>query len=105
MEASQPTPVEPKQIIKKKRSRFFETYISKVLKHVAPSNGITANSKQQLNSAVCIIARRLSNIATHLTQISKKKTLSEKEVANATKIILPGELAVNATTEGEKICV
>ena len=36
----------------KKKNRYFETYISKVLKQVSIGNGITSNSKQQLNSAV-----------------------------------------------------
>ena len=102
MEALQPKPTEPKQIVKKKKTRFFETYISKVLKQVAADNGITANSKQQLNSAICAIARKISVTATHLTQVSKKKTLSEKEVSNAVKIIIPGEISVNAIAEGDQ---
>ena len=102
MEALQPKPTESKQIIKKKKTRFFETYISKVLKNVAADNGITANSKQQLNSVICSIARKLSYSATRLTQVSKKKTLSEKEVANAVKIVLPGELSTNAIAEGDQ---
>jgi histone H3/H4 len=102
MEDAQPKHNEPKQNNRKKKARFFETYISKVLKQVAPSNGITANSKQQLNSTICRIAYHLSNTATALTQISKKKTLSDKEVANAVRINMPGELAVNSLQEGEK---
>jgi histone H3 len=102
MEASQPKPAESKQIVKKKKTRFFETYISKVLKQIAAENGITANSKQQLNSAICVIARQISALSTRLTQVSLKKTLSEKEVANAVKIILPGEIAVNALAEGDQ---
>lgn len=95
MEVLQPKP-------RKKKTRYFETYISKVLKQVSPTNGITSNSKQQLNSAICKIATELSKITLLLTQISKKKTLSDKEVANAVRIIMPGELAVNSIHEGEK---
>jgi histone H3/H4 len=87
---------------KKKKTRFFETYISKVLKQVAPDHGITSNAKQQLNSAICHIANKISLTSTHLTQISKKKTLSEKEISNAVKIVFPGELSVNSITEGEQ---
>ena len=43
---------------KKKKSRFFETYISKVLKQISDKNGITSNSKQQLNSSI-VFHRRL----------------------------------------------
>ena len=35
-----------KVIMKKKKTRFFETYISKVLKRISDTNGITSNSKQ-----------------------------------------------------------
>ena len=44
---------------KKKKTRLFETYISKVLKQITDKNGITSNCKQQLNSALCIIARNI----------------------------------------------
>jgi len=42
---------------KKKKTRYFETYISKVLKQVSEKNGITSNSKKQLNRMVCIVAK------------------------------------------------
>ena len=87
---------------KKKKSRFFETYISKVLKQVSPNNGITSNSKQQLNSALCIIARTISLMVVKLTEIAKKKTLSDKEVCNAVKVLFTGELAKHAIAEGTK---
>ena len=88
--------------IKKKKSRFFETYISKVLKQVARNNGITSNSKQQLNSALCIVARAISLMSVRLTEIAKKKTISDKEVANSVRIIFSGDLASNSIREGTK---
>jgi histone H3 len=91
-----------KAVMKKKKTRFFETYISKVLKQVSESNGITANSKQQLNSALCLISRLLATTIITLTEMAKKKTMSDKEVKNALLIILPGQLAANAIIEGQK---
>jgi histone H3/H4 len=73
-------------VVKKKKTRYFETYISKVLKSITTSNGITANAKQQLNSAICVIAQFLATKATHLTIISKKKTMSVKEISNSIKL-------------------
>lgn len=87
---------------KRKKTRFFETYISKVLKTMSASNGITANAKQQLNSAVCIISKQISHIVNVLTFIAKKKTSSEKEVINAVRLIFPANLANGAINEGEK---
>jgi histone H3 len=87
---------------KRKKTRYFETYISKVLKNISSDHGITANAKQQLNSAICIISRVLSNTAMHLTIVSKKKTMSEKEVGNAVKLIFPGTLVETASREADE---
>lgn len=90
------------QRTKKKKTRFFETYISKVLKQVSDSNGITSNSKQQLNSALCLISRLIATTVITLTEMAKKKTMSDKEVKNALLIILPEQLAANAIIQGQK---
>jgi histone H3/H4 len=91
-----------KAVAKKKKTRFFETYISKVLKQVSESNGITSNSKQQLNSALCLISKLISSTVITLTEIAKKKTMSDKEIKNALLIVLPSGMAANAIIEGEK---
>ena len=88
--------------IKKKKSRYFETYISKVLKQVSSSNGITSNAKQQLNSVICMVAKEISKTVIHLTEIAKKKTISHKEVENAIKLLFSGELSNNSILEGVK---
>jgi len=85
---------------KKKKTRYFETYISKVLKNITPENGITANAKQQLNSAVCIFAKIVSDKVSHLTTIAKKKTMSVKEVENATNLLLTGKLLSGTIAHG-----
>ena len=46
--------------------------------------------------------KRLSEISLRLTQYSKKRTLSIKEIESATKIFLSGELQTHAITEGTK---
>jgi len=91
-----------KAVAKKKKTRFFETYISRVLKQISESNGITSNAKQQLNSALCLISRLIATTVITLTEMAKKKTMSEKEVKNALLLVLPGQLAINAITQGEK---
>ena len=47
---------------KKKKSHMFEIYISKVLKQISTTNGITNNAKQQLNSAICHILKYISSV-------------------------------------------
>jgi histone H3 len=81
-----------KGVNKRKQTRFFETYISKVLKTVSSESGITSNAKQQLNSAICIIAQKLARFVSELTAISGKKTISVEEVRNSVKFIMTGTL-------------
>jgi histone H3 len=94
----------PKKDIKNKRKRvkFFEGYITKVLKSVSPRNGLTTNAKQQLNSAICIIAREISKLVVKLTEMGKKRTLSDKEIEKIVVMIFPEEFATNAVSEGRK---
>jgi histone H2A len=92
------------KVVKKKKSHMFETYISKVLKEIAPTNGITNNAKQQLNSALCHIAKHISSITLKLTVTGRKKTVSKREIENALKVVLSGKLLENAMKEGNKSC-
>jgi histone H2B len=89
-----------KLLIKRKKTRYWEIYISKVLKQVSPKSGITSNSKQQLNSVLCQIAEIIATVAISLTIYARKKTIDSKEVNNALRIVFPGELAVKAVEEG-----
>jgi len=94
-----------KSCIKKKKSHMFEIYISKVLKQISATNGITNNAKQQLNSAICHILKYISSLILKLTISGKKKTISVKEVENSLKIVLSGELLNCALEEGSKSCL
>ena len=91
-----------KNNIFKKKSHYFETFISKVLKQVSENAGITSNAKQQLNSFLCTLAKYISRISKELTIHGKKKTISEKEISNSIKIVLSGGLLDNSILEGEK---
>ena len=77
---------------KKKKQRYFEVYISKLLKNISPESSLTLNVKQQLNSCLTIIVKEISDYAMKLTFFSGKKTLSEKEIDNSVKIIFPDDM-------------
>lgn len=83
--------MEPSQQLnnKKKRPRFFELYIGKVLKNISDTNGIANNPKQQLNSILTHIANIISDKTEYLTRIAQKKTISVKEISNAIKLCFP----------------
>ena len=91
----------PNKVIRKKSSRVFETYISKILKTISSSNGITANSKQQTNSVLSAVSKLICEKVFILTEISKKKTISDKEIRNSIKILFPTKLANSIIENGD----
>jgi histone H3/H4 len=86
----------------KKKFRYYENYISKLLKKLSDSSEITMNARQQLNHLTINLERIISNKALELTEISKKKTLSEKEVKNAIKFVLPSSLCAQCLDTAEE---
>jgi len=88
----------------KKKSHYFEIYISKVLKQISEHSAITLNAKQQLNSFLLIILKCICTYIFNLISITKKKTITIKEVENSLKLVLSGELLSNSIKEGNKSC-
>lgn len=89
------------QNYKKKKNHFFEIFILKVLKQISPSNNLTNNAKQQLNSFICIFLKQVVHILFSLISYAKKKTYSVKEVENAMQFLLNGDLKKNSLLEAE----
>ncbi len=93
-----------KTITKRRRRKVYSygAYIYKVLKQVHPDRGIT-------NSAISIMnvfaADMFDNIATEagrLANYNKKRTITSREIQTAVRLLLPGELAKHAVSEGTK---
>jgi histone H3 len=90
-------------IIKKKRiCKYFESYISKVLKKITIDYGITLNAKQQLNNLLLILCKKLSENIRKLTIISGKKTISILELETIFKIFFPKKFINNLVDNFEK---
>jgi len=87
---------------KKKKFRFYDSYIPKILKQSFDNNGITSDARQQLNSILIIFSKQIANLAHELTLIAGKKTISVKEINGAVMIYITGELQNHAITEGKK---
>ena len=87
---------------KKRRNQTFNIYIYKVLKQVHPEIGISKRGMQILNSFVRDTFGKIATEAGNLVKFGKKQTLSAREISTATKLILPGELAKHANSEGSK---
>ena len=93
---------EKKKGKKKRRSESYSIYIYKVLKQVHPDTGISSKGMSIMNSFITDIFDKIANEAGKLVRYNKKGTLSSREIQSAVRLILPGELAKHAVSEGTK---
>jgi histone H2B len=87
---------------KKKRHESYSSYIYKVLKQVHQDIGISNKAMAIMNSFIQDIFERIAVEAANLVRINKNKTLTSREIQTAVRLILPGELAKHAVSEGTK---
>ena len=87
---------------KKSRTESYATYIYRVLKQVHPDTGISSKAMSIMNSFINDAFERIAVEAGKLVRYNKKGTLSSREIQTAVRLILPGELAKHAVSEGTK---
>ncbi|KAJ3413853.1 histone H2B [Chytridiales sp. JEL 0842] len=87
---------------KKTRKETYSSYIYKVLKQVHPETGISNKAMSIMNSFVNDIFERIATEASKLAAYNKRSTISSREIQTAVRLILPGELAKHAVSEGTK---
>lgn len=90
---------------KKKKSKSVETYkiyIFKVLKQVHPDIGISSKAMGIMNSFINDIFEKLAQESSRLARYNKKPTITSREIQTAVRLVLPGELAKHAVSEGTK---
>ena len=86
----------------KTRKETYSSYIYKVLKQTHPDTGISQKAMSIMNSFVNDIFERIAGEASKLAAYNKKSTISAREIQTAVRLILPGELAKHAVSEGTK---
>ncbi|XP_078283753.1 histone H2B 1/2-like [Rhinoraja longicauda] len=89
---------------KRRRSRkeSYAIYIYKVMKQVHPNTGISSKAMSIMNSFVNDIFERIAGEASRLAHYNKRSTISSREIQTAVRLLLPGELAKHAVSEGTK---
>uniref|UniRef100_A0A8C0H8K6 Core Histone H2A/H2B/H3 domain-containing protein n=1 Tax=Chelonoidis abingdonii TaxID=106734 RepID=A0A8C0H8K6_CHEAB len=87
---------------RKTRKESYSIYIYKVLKQVHPDIGISSKAMSIMNSFVNDIFERIAGEASHLVHFNKRSTISSREIQTAVCLLLPGELAKHAVSEGTK---
>ena len=87
---------------RKRRVESYSTYIYKVLKQVHPDTGISKRGMSIMNSFINDVFAQIAGEAGKLCTYNNKATLSSREVQTAVRLVLPGELAKHAVSEGTK---
>jgi len=89
---------------RRKKSNYgsYSSYLYKVLKQVHPDTGISKKAMVVMDSFVHDIFERIAGEAGRLARYNKKHTISSREIQTAVRLILPGELAKHAVSEGTK---
>ncbi|EMS61149.1 Histone H2B.1 [Triticum urartu] len=96
---------QPRSSGKKKAKKSVETYkiyIFKVLKQVHPDIGISSKAMSIMNSFINDIFEKLAGEAAKLARYNKKPTITSREIQTSVRLVLPGELAKHAVSEGTK---
>ena len=88
---------------KKSRTESYSSYIYKVLKQVHPDTGISSKGMNIMNSFINDVFERIAGEASKLARYNKKQTLSSREIQTAVRLLLPGELAKHAVSEGTRL--
>ncbi|MEE8208403.1 MAG: histone H2B family protein [Nitrosomonadaceae bacterium] len=87
---------------RKRRKESYSIYIYKVLKQVHPDTGISSKAMSIMNSFVNDIFERIAAEASRLTHYNRRSTITSREIQTAVRLLLPGELAKHAVSEGTK---
>ena len=87
---------------KQKRKESYAIYIYKVLKQVHPDTGISSKAMSIMNSFVNDLFERIAAEASRLAHYNKRSTITSREIQTSVRLLLPGELAKHAVSEGTK---
>ncbi|XP_072121876.1 histone H2B 7-like [Mobula birostris] len=72
------------------------------MKQVHPSTGISSKAVCIMSSTVYDISDRIAGEASRLARYNKPSTIISREIQTAVRLLLPGELAKHAVSEGTK---
>jgi histone H2A len=77
-------------------------YINKVLKQVHPDTGISRASLDVMEGIIRYVTAEVARNVNALISVTGAHTVTSREVQTAVRLMLPGELAKHAVSEGTK---
>ncbi|XP_029632952.2 late histone H2B.L4-like [Octopus sinensis] len=72
------------------------------MKQVHPDTGISNKAMIIMNSFVNDLFERIAAEASRLAQYNRRSTISSREIQTAVRLLIPGQLAKHAMSEGTK---
>ena len=85
-----------------KNNGRWKMYVYKVLKQVHPGIGVSTKAMNIMESFCNDLFERLANEASKLAKYSKRSVVMTRDIQTAVRLIIPGELAKHAVSEGTK---
>ncbi|KAH7542079.1 histone H2B.3 [Ziziphus jujuba] len=80
----------------------YRRYVFRVLKQVHPGMAISSKAMTIINNLMTDMFERLAEEACRLSKYTGRMTLTSREIQDAVKLVLPGELGRHAIAEGTK---
>ena len=94
---------------KHKAVESYKMHLYKVLKQVHPDVGVSSKVMSIWSCPGCILNSMMNDMfdqvateAAKLSRYSEKPTMTSREIQTAVRLVLPGELAKHAVSEGTK---
>ena len=95
-------PIKKDSVKRRKATQSYKSYIFKVLKQVHPETRISKKGITIINNFVEDTFEKIALEASKLCRIHKRATMNSRDVQSAIRLVLPGELAKHAVSEGTK---
>ena len=92
----------PKDVLDTAVNSAFNIVELFCLLQVHPDTGISSKAMSILNSFINDIFEKIATETASLARYNKKPTVTSREIQTAVRLILPGELAKHAVSEGTK---
>jgi len=87
---------------KRRNYNSYGTFVYKVLRQVHPDTGISKRAMDIMDSFVNDIFERIASEAGRLAHSNKRQTITSREIQTAVRLIMTGDLASYAVSDGTK---
>jgi histone H2B len=99
-----PNTIHGKNFARKSRKTFerYDIYLFKIFRERNPDMIVSSHTMSVMNSLMNDIFERIASEAKILAHISKRSTITHRDIQTAVRLLLPGQLARNAVSEGSQ---